>query len=198
MNELDKSFLLQSYGEENGPEAGPWNTSLESKYLEYRITAFFEENFEIGQGAQLCNIGIGAGNWDRYLSYRLNGGNLTSIDLDGTICRQLTLRLQNENNPNCVRVIHSDVMLVDGLDCSFDLVTMIGSTRMESGLFDHILRKAMGMVKPGGAIFYQTLDREETKEAFIKICETNSFQLEAYLIDTMYGYKAQYYKAVKN
>ena len=86
MNELDKSFLLQSYGEENGPEAGPWNTSLESKYLEYRITAFFEKDFEIGQGAQLCNIGIGAGNWDRYLSYRLNGGNLTSIDLDGTIC----------------------------------------------------------------------------------------------------------------
>ncbi len=198
MNELDKSFLLQSYGEEYGPEAGPWNTSLRSKYLEYRITAFFEESFPIRQGAELCNIGIGAGSWDRYLSYRLNGGNLTSIDLDGTICRQLKLRLQNENNPNCVRIIHSDVMLVDGLDCSFDLVTMIGSTRIESGLFEQILCKAISMVKPGGAFFYQTLDREEKKEDFLEICQANHMKLEAYLLDTEYGFHAQYYKVVKN
>ncbi len=41
-SEEEKAFLLHTYGEEYGPDAGPWNTSVESKYLEYRITEFFE------------------------------------------------------------------------------------------------------------------------------------------------------------
>ena len=75
---MDQDFLLKAYGALWGPEAGPWNLSVEQKYLEYRITAFFEENFPVARGADICNIGIGAGYWDRYLSYRLDGGSLTS------------------------------------------------------------------------------------------------------------------------
>lgn len=197
MNREEQAFLLQVYGEAYGPEAGPWNTSVTSKYLEYRIAAFFEDYFVIGENASICNIGIGEGSWDRYLSYRLNGGCLTSIDRDAVSCRQLALRLKNENNPNRVRIIPSDVMLVDSMDESFDIVTMIGSTRVESGLYGKILNKAIVLVKPGGSFFYQTIDREEEKEAFEELCKANNLKLEAYLLDTRYGYHAQYFKAVK-
>lgn len=198
MNSNDKEFLLNSYGEEYGPDGGPWNTSVKSKYLEYKIAAFFEENFNIGIGDSICNIGIGAGSWDRYLSYRLNGGKLTSIDIDEECCHQLELRLINEKNPNRVEIINSDVLLVEGLDNSFDIVTMIGSTRLESGLFEKVLNKAISLVKLGGAFYYQTLDKDEEKEYFEEICKVNNMRIEEYLLDTAYGFKTQYFKAVKS
>ncbi len=37
----EMQFLLQSYSQIYDPEAGPWNLSLENKYLEYKITEFF-------------------------------------------------------------------------------------------------------------------------------------------------------------
>ena len=197
MNREEQAFLLQFYGEVYGPEAGPWNTSVTNKYLEYKIADFFEKSFAIGPNAAICNIGIGVGEWDVFLSYRLNGGSLTSIDRDAASCRQLALRLKNENNPNPVRIIHSDVMLVDSMDESFDIVTMIGSTIVESGLYEEILNKAIGLVKPGGSFFFQTFDRKEEKERFEEICQENSLKLEACLLDTSYGYRAHYYKAVK-
>ncbi len=197
MNDYDKEFLLQSYGDEYGPEAGPWNTSVKSKYLEYKIAEFFEENFCIGEGANVCNIGIGVGSWDRYLSYKLNCGHLTSIDIDEGCCRQLELRLMNENNPNSVKVVHSDVLLIDAFDNSFDIVTMVGSTRLESGLYDQILNKAISFIKPGGALYYQTLDEGEEKEQFAEICKANKMNIEVYLLDMALGFNAQYFKASK-
>ena len=136
---MDRDFLLKTYGRCYDAEAGPWNLSLQNKYLEFAITRFFEENFPIPRVAALCNIGIGAGYWDRYLSYRLDGGTLTSIDIQEICCRQLEECLANERNPNPVRVICSDVMLLDGLADSFDIVTMVGSARMESGLREDFL-----------------------------------------------------------
>ena len=88
-------------------------------------------------------------------------------------------------------------MLVDSMDESFDIVTMIGSTRVESGLYGKILNKAIALVKPRGSFFYQTIDREEEKEAFEELCKANNLKLEAYLLDTRYGCHAQYFKAVK-
>ena len=197
MHQEEQMFLLRAYGDVYGPEAGPWNSSATSKYLEYKIAAFFEEHFEIPPNARVCNIGIGVGAWDKYLSYRLEGGSLTSIDRDEFCCRMLELCLKNENNPNPVRIIHSDVMLVDGLDQCFDVVTMIGSTRAESGLYEEILNKAIGLIKPGGSFYYQTIVQEEEKEAFEALCKANKLKLEAYLLDTNHGYRAQYFKAVK-
>ena len=196
MNDNDKEFLLRSYGEEYGPDAGPWNTSVKSKYLEYRLAAFFEEHFAVGENDTVCNIGIGAGSWDRYLSYRLKGGRLTSIDRDPECCRQLELRLENEQNPNAMQVICSDVLSVENLDRRFAVVTMVGSTRLESGLFEKILRKALHLVKPGGSFYYQTLDKSEEKEYFSEICRKSGATIEAYQIDTRYNMKAQFFKAV--
>ena len=77
-----QAFLLRAYGACWGPEAGPWNLSVQNKYLEYMFARFFEEHFPLPEYVRICNIGIGAGYWDRYLSYQLRGGSLTSIDVD--------------------------------------------------------------------------------------------------------------------
>ena len=197
MNNTDKEFLLEKYAMEYRHEAGPWNLSLENKYLEYMITRFFEEHFTVGEGTNICNIGIGAGSWDKSLSYKLKGGRLTSIDIDETACRKLRLCLEIEQNPADVHIIASDVLQVEELENSIDIVTMIGSTRMESGLYESILNKAISFVKPGGSFYYQSLDQDEDQDAFLRICEASGLAIEASLSDDAYGIKAQYFKAVK-
>lgn len=151
-------------------EAGPWNLSVENKYLEYMFAKFFEDNFEVRPDMKVCNIGIGAGYWDRYLSYQIPEGELTSIDIDEYCCRQLKECLLNEKNPNCINIIHSDVMYVEGQEEAFDIVTMVESSRMESGLFRGILEKAFSMLKRDGVMYYQSLDEEETEEDVLSVC----------------------------
>ncbi len=194
---MDKDFLLQFYGSMYDSEAGPWNLSVENKYLEYMITKFFEENFEVKEGADICNVGIGAGFWDRYLSYKLVGGSLTCIDIDETCCRQLAECLLNENNPSKVNIIHSDVLEVNHLEGTFDIVTMVGSARLESGLYESILTKAFSMVKENGTFYYQSLDENETNEELTGLCAKNGMKVENYVADDNYGIVAQYWKIVK-
>ena len=148
-------FLLKTYSQMYGPEAGPWNLSAANKYLMYRFADFFEKNFQVGETDSICNIGIGAGEWDEYLSYKLKKGSLTSIDRLEICCRQLEERLLWEGNPNEVNVIWADAMELS-LVGQFDIVTMVGSTAMESGTAAALLQKVMGFVKPGGAVYYHT------------------------------------------
>lgn len=191
---MDKDFLLTTYGQCYGPEAGPWNLSVENKYLEYMFAKFFEENFPNKPNQDICNIGIGAGYWDRYLSYRLDGGTLTSIDKDALACRQLQEGLINEHNPNSVTILHSDIMDIGEL--RFDIVTMVGTTRVESGLHETILKIALSIVKQGGSLYYQTLDAEEGSNEFPQWCKECGFRVANYLLDDRYGFHAQYWKAV--
>ena len=189
----DEEKLLRQYGEMSGPEAGPWNLGVENKYLEYRITSWFEENFPVGGAETICNIGIGAGYWDRYLSYRVPEGELISIDIDENCCEMFELGLRNEKNPNRVRIICSDVMKVNGIEESCDIVTMIGSARMESGLYEEILDQALSFVKPGGLFYYQTLSREELPEDFPKFCQSRKVSIINELKEERYGAHAMYY-----
>ena len=107
------AFLLQTYSQMYAPEAGPWNLSVENKYLEFRFREFFEKHFAVSANAQVCNIGIGAGEWDTYLAYKLPKGELTSVDILEICCRQLEERLICEGNPNKVSVICADAMELD-------------------------------------------------------------------------------------
>lgn len=182
------------YGEQYGPEAGPWNLSLEQKYLEYRITAFFEENFPVAWGADLCNIGIGAGYWDRYLSYRLKGGTLTSIDMDPVVCENFAACLRNEGNPNPVAVVNKNVMDCGELRGRFSIVTMVGSTRMESGLLEDILGMAAGLLRPGGGLFYQSLAQEEDPEALRALWEGLGLRVENFLRERPFERWYHYWK----
>lgn len=193
---MDAEFLLKTYGQCYDAEAGPWNLSVENKYLEYMFTKFFTEQFIVDENSDICNIGIGAGYWDRFLSYQLKRGTLTSIDRDEVICRQLREGLRNERNPSTVIVCCCDIM--DYVpEYRFDIVTMIGSTRMESGRYDDILRKVFSLVKPGGSLYYQTLDPQERPEEFRELAEKSGFSIQAYLLDGSYGFHAQYWKAQK-
>ncbi len=191
---MDQDFLLKAYGALWGPEAGPWNLSVEQKYLEYRITAFFEENFPVARGAEICNIGIGAGYWDRYLSYRLDGGSLTSIDLDPESCRALREGLKNEGNPNPVTVVNKNVMDCGELRGRFSIVTMVGSTRMESGLFEGILGMAAGFLTPGGALYYQSLAQDEDPEDMGALWERLGLEVEKYRPEAPFGRTCHYWK----
>lgn len=193
---MDKDDLLKIYGSLYGLEAGPWNLSLEQKYLEYRITQFFEENFPVPEGAQVCNVGIGAGYWDRYLSYNLKGGSLTSIDRDREICEAFAACLKNEGNPNPIEIISKDVMDCGEWRDRFDIVTMVGSARMESGLFEDILEMLFSFLKPGGGLYYQSLDPKEDPEAVQALCGKEGLKIQAYLLDEAFGRKAQYWKII--
>lgn len=187
------AFLLHTYAQMYGPEAGPWNLSVENKYLMYRFADFFERNFPVGPDMNICNIGIGAGEWDLYLSYKLRDGSLTSIDRLEICCRQLAQRLVCEGNPHEVNVICSDVMSLD-LAGRFDIVTMVGSTAEESGNGPALLEKAISFVKPGGAVYYQTLGSKEDCNAVLQTAFRCGMKLAAYLEDDAYGFSGHYYR----
>ncbi len=190
-------FLLHTYAQMYDPEAGPWNLSVANKYLEYKFADFFETHFAISRGANICNIGIGAGEWDLYLSYKLKGGSLTSIDKAEVCCKQLEQRLICEGNPNEVRVICSDVMELD-FSGQFDIVTMVGSTVVEGGIGLALLEKAMRLVKVGGAIYYQSLDERENCNTVVQTAYRQGMDLEAIVEDNAYGFCCHYYKFSRN
>lgn len=191
--ENQTEFLLNTYAQMFAPEAGPWNLSVENKYLEYRFADFFEKHFCVEEETNICNIGIGAGAWDLYLSYRLKKGSLTSIDQLEICCKQLEQRLLCEGNPNDVRVICSNAMALE-FDKVFDIVTMVGTTAIESGNGLELLNKAIGFVKDGGAIYYQSLDENEDCNAVLQTAYQNNMKLAAFLEDDAYGFLCRYYK----
>ena len=194
--ESNTAFLLQTYSQMYAPEAGPWNLSVKNKYLEYRFRDFFETHFTVPEDSQICNIGIGAGEWDTYLSYKIPKGSLTSIDMEDVCCRQLEQRLICEGNPNKITVIYADAMTLDFKE-QFDIVTMVGSTAIESGDGLALLAKAISFVKVGGAIYYQSLDDKEDCNTVMLTAFQNEMSLAAFVEDNGYGFRCHYYKFEK-
>lgn len=90
LNQKEKDYILEYYSEFNNEECGKWNTSLKSKWYDYKITEYFEENFKLKEAKTICNIGIGPRHWDRYLSYHMGDDcKLVSIDIDSDITETL-------------------------------------------------------------------------------------------------------------
>ena len=188
----DRGFLLSTYGRMYGPEAGPWNLSVANRYLEYRFADFFEKHFAVIGGMEICNIGIGAGEWDRYLSYHIKGGRLTSIDRLEICCCQLEKRLIWEGNPNPVRVICADALDLDFRE-EFDLVTMVGTTGQESGNSMALLEQATAFLKPGGQLYYQSLEAQEDPNSVLQTAFRMGLYLRAFEEDFSYGFEGHYY-----
>ncbi len=61
MNNKEKDYILEYYGEFYNEECGKWNTSLKSKWYDYKINEYFEEQFKLKEAMNICNIGIGPG-----------------------------------------------------------------------------------------------------------------------------------------
>lgn len=193
----NRDFLLKTYSQMYAPEAGPWNLSVENKYLMYRFADFFEKHFTVADGATICNIGIGAGEWDIYLSYKLKGGSLTSIDRLEICCRQLEQRLICEGNPNEVKVLCADAMSLN-LNEQFEIVTVVGSTAMESGAALALLEQAIRFVKADGSLYYQSIDENEDCNAVLQTAFRNGMKLAAFLEDDSYGFRCHYYQFEKD
>ncbi len=186
--------LQKIYGDCWGGEAGEWNTSLQNKYLEYMFARFLEENFVIRKDDHILNIGIGAGYWDRYLSYKVPDGALTSIDIDRSCADNFAACLKNENN-NTVEVICADAITYD-FGKQFDLVTMVGSAVAESCKTDAIIKKAISILKDTGALYLQILHKDADFD-IDRFCQENKASITDRFIDDTYDIHSEYYRIVK-
>ena len=164
LNQKEKDYILEYYSEFNNEECGRWNTSLKSKWYDYKITEYFEKYFNFRLAKSICNIGIGPGHWDRYLSYHMNDEcKLISIDIDSDITETFRLCLENEQNNRNIEIINKDLFDYSPVD-KFDIITMIGSTVQEIGLYKETFNKVSSMLTERGEVFYSFVDRNETRE----------------------------------
>jgi len=145
--------LYNLYLEMRGPIGAPWNLSPKNLYLEFATRDYIEREIKRTKGMKVCNIGIGAGEWDDYLGYWLNEyGELTSVDIDPE--NIFELRQKIEGHPNPAKVLCEDILATTLPKQSFDLVTMIGSTLKEIGNYEAGLNATLDLVADGGEFFY--------------------------------------------
>jgi SAM-dependent methyltransferase len=162
---VDDARLLRFYLERGGPEAR-WNLSPECSYLDYRLHGWAAEHLLAGPCASVLNLGIGAGAWDDWLGYLLDGkGRITSVDRDPHCVDLLAYRQHREQHPNPASVRCAD-FLRDQLPGGFDVVTMIGSTASETGDPAAALGAAVRMLAPGGRLFYADFHHLSPPEVF--------------------------------
>ncbi|MCR5154538.1 MAG: class I SAM-dependent methyltransferase [Lachnospiraceae bacterium] len=192
---MDYKRLAEIYGECWGGEAGEWNTSLANKYLEFKITGFFEENFTVKPDFNILNVGIGTGYWDRYLSFKVPEGSLTSIDIDKECADNFKCCLQNENNIGRVTIICDDAAK-HVFEKKFDLITIIGSTAEESGNAEGLIKNAMSFLKDDGALYLQVFCRDP-KTDVKRMVDRLGMETETELSDDTYGIPCRYYKLKK-
>lgn len=147
--------LLQYYLELKSPEAGVWNTSPQCIHTELVTRDYMRRNFTLTKGIQVCNVGIGTGDWDDYLGYWLKDiGSLTSIEIDKEICGIFTYRQARERHPNPSQVICKSIFDSDLPKESFDIVTLIGSAINEIGEFQMCMDACFNLLKPGGNLMF--------------------------------------------
>lgn len=163
LNQKEKDYILEYYSEFNNEECGKWNTSLKAKWYDYKISEYFEENFKLKEAKYICNIGIGPGHWDRYLSYHMSDKcSLVSIDIDPDITETFRLCLENEHNKRNIEIVNEDIFKYQP-SYKFDIVTMIGSAVEEIGYYNEIFRKATSLLADNGELFYSSVTKQETR-----------------------------------
>lgn len=154
MNKEDEK-LLQYYLELKGPNAGEWNSSPQCLHTQLVTRDYVKKTFDIFDEIQVCNVGIGTGDWDDYLGYWLKGrGGLTSIDIDESICEIFEYRQQREQHPNPSKVLCRSIFDSDLPQEAFDIVTLIGSAINETGDFKKCLDSCFSLIKHGGYLMF--------------------------------------------
>lgn len=180
LNQKEKDYILEYYSEFNNEECGKWNTSLKSKWYDYKITEYFEEHFKLKDVKTICNIGIGPGHWDRYLSYHMNDEcKLVSVDIDSDITETFRLCLENEQNNRNIEIINKDIFKYTPKE-KFDIVTMIGSTVQEIGYYKEIFKKATALLNDNGELYYSCVSKEETKKQLINALKDTGYIIADY------------------
>lgn len=168
------------------PEGGAENNlSPEVHYFYFAAGDFVRRCCTLWHGVQVCNVGIGVGEWDDFLGYWLRDwGTLTSMDIDTPICEVFAYRQKRERHHNPSRVVNEDIFKTTLAHDSFDLVTIIGSTPQETGNPPAALDSCFGLVKPGGQLLYMGIIDPATGDWFEQyLCEKPYVVIQKQLFD---------------
>lgn len=173
--------LFEYYLELKSPEAGLWNTSPQCIHTELITRDYIRSFFVVTNGIQVCNVGIGTGDWDDYLGYWINGkGSLTSIEIDQDICELFAYRQARERHPNPSKVICKSIFETELHKEKFDIVTLIGSTINEIGDFQKCLDACFKLLKQGGYLMFMTHLKYSPKEMIEGYTRDSDYLLEKY------------------
>lgn len=171
--------LFRYYLELKGSEAGEWNSSPPCLYTEVATREYVRRSFTLTEGLQVCNVGIGTGDWDDYLGYWLKGkGALTSIDLDQEICAIFAYRQNREGHPNPSKVLCKSIFDSDLPKGKFDIVTLIGSAINETGDFNRCLDSCFSLLKQGGYLMFMASLKYSYLEMLGIYIKGTAFQIE--------------------
>ena len=187
LNQKEKDYILEYYSEFNNEECGKWNTSIQSKWYDYNITKYFEENFSLKDAKVICNIGIGPGHWDRYLSYHMNEEcRLISVDIDTDITETFRLCLENEQNSRNIEIVNKNIFEYNPKD-KFDIVTMVRSTVQEIGKYNEIFKKVTTLLNDEGELYYSCVSKNEIKEQLFNALKNTGYIIDDYQRVEKYG-----------
>lgn len=171
--------LFNYYLELGGPEAGEWNLSPQCIHTELTTRDYVRKSFTVTDGFQVCNVGIGTGDWDDYLGYWLKGkGNITSIDIDNEICDIFAYRQQREGQPNPSKVLCKSIFDSDLPKGKFDIVTLIGSAINETGDFNKCLNSCFSLLKHGGYLMFMASLKYSSSEMLEGYLRQTNYHLE--------------------
>lgn len=171
--------LFRYYLELKSPEAGEWNSSPPCLYTEVVTRDYVRKSFKPTEGIQVCNVGIGTGDWDDYLGYWLKGkGVLTSIDIDNDICEIFAYRQKREGHPNPSKVLCKSIFDSDLPRGEFDIVTLIGSAINETGDFNRCLDSCFSLLKQGGYLMFMASLKYSFLEKLEFYIKGTAFQIE--------------------
>lgn len=162
------------------PEGGAENNlSPESHYFCFGAGDFVRRYYTLSHGVQVCNVGIGVGEWDDYLGYWLRDwGTLTSVDIDTNICEVFAYRQKRERHHNSSRVVNEDIFKTTLAHDSFDLVTIIGSTPQNTRNPAGALDRCFDLVKPGGNLLYMGTIEPATGDWFERYLQSTSYAVK--------------------
>ncbi|AWB45560.1 SAM-dependent methyltransferase [Paenibacillus sp. CAA11] len=171
--------LFNFYLELKSPEAGEWNLSPQCIHTELITRDYVRKTFTLTDGIQVCNVGIGTGDWDDYLGYWLKGrGHLTSIDINNEICEIFAYRQQREGHPNPSKVLCKSIFDSDLPKEKYDIVTLIGSAINETGDFKRCLDSCFSLLKHGGYLMFMANLKYSSMAMLEGYLKQTNYQLE--------------------
>jgi SAM-dependent methyltransferase len=178
---MNDKKLLEHYVSLRDPEAGLWNLSPRSLYMELEVREFFQKHAALKTNVKVCNVGIGAGEWDDYLGYVLcNKGTLTSIDIDRDICELFQYRQKRERHPNPSAVMCTDILNHTLTSEQFDFVTIIGSTVKEIGNYEQTFEACFSLLRRGRMILYMDFHKYHHPDRFRELVIDRGYTIEQY------------------
>jgi len=176
---MDDKALLEHYLKKGSAQAQRWNLSPANLFIEQSLRAYLEEKVVPGPEFRVCNVGIGAGEWDDYLCHWLDGrGSLLSLDKDSEICETLEYRQERERHPNPAIVLSKDILGDDLPWETHDLLTLVGSTLHETGDYEKSLAACFQLLKEGGELLYMDLLSRHTPKMFQEFCRARGHAVE--------------------